>query len=241
MKKIIIRVVLVFLVAIMLLGIPIIAGRIANQFPNRTLDPDGSFWWISVHHIAQALLFIPFFLIAKRLNPQIDFNLRVGDSKKGWQYIWRFSVFFLVYTIIGYIIAFATDSFQPFKFDINANNVIGYLGFQLFLSGPSEELIFRAFAIGVIGFLIPGKLLKGKVSIANIIAALIFGLAHVSIFFSPFRLSYSLFQVIYAIALGLIYGYSYEKTKSVIYPMIMHSISNVIAVGATILVTVLVG
>lgn len=240
MKKITIKVLFVLLIAFMLLGLPLVAGHIANKFPNPNFDPDGSFWWISVHHIAQALLFVPFFFIAKLWKPQIDFNLRVGDSKRGIQYVWRFSLFFLVYTIIGFGITFATDSFTPFRFDINSNNVFGYLGFQLFLSGPSEEFIFRAFGIGIIAFLIPRRIIKGKVSIANIIVAVIFGLAHIGIFFSPFRLSYSIFQLIYAFGLGLVYGDCYEKTKSVLYPMMIHSISNVIAVGATILVTIFV-
>ncbi|PKL00419.1 MAG: hypothetical protein CVV56_06000 [Tenericutes bacterium HGW-Tenericutes-1] len=238
MKKIIVKVLFVLLIAFMLLGLPMIAGYIASALPNTIFDPDGSFWWISVHHIAQALLFVPFIFIAKQWKPQIDFNLRIGDAKRGFQYVWRFSLFFTIYTIIGFIITFATGSFQPFRFDINANNVFGYLGFQLFLSGPSEEFIFRAFGIGVIAFLIPRRLIKAKVSVANIIVAVIFGLAHIGIFFSPFRLSFSLFQVIYAIALGLVYGDCFEKTKSVFYPMMMHSISNVIAVGASILVTI---
>ena len=241
MKRLLIKILIALLVAFLLLGLPLVAGYIANEFPNPSLDPDGSFWWISMHHIAQALLFVPLFFLAKRLQPKVEFHLGFGDVKKGWGYVWKFTLFFLVYTVIGFAIAFATDSFSPFRFDINANNVLGYLGFQLFLSGPSEEFIFRAFGIGVIAFLFPKRLVKGRVSVANIIVAVIFGLAHVGIFFSPFRVSYSLFQVIYAFGLGLIYGDCYEKTKSVYYPMMLHSISNVIAVGATILATVLVG
>lgn len=241
MKKIVLNILSISLIAFMLLGLPLVAGAIANRIPNLGIDPDGSFWWISVHHVAQALLFVPFFILAKKLFPRVEFHLGIGDAKKGFRYVWIFTLFFLVYTLIGYGITIAAGGFQPFRFAINATNVWGYLGFQLFLSGPSEEFIFRAFCIGMIALLVPGRILKGKVSVANLIAAIVFGLAHVGIQFTPFHLSYSLFQVIYAFALGLIYGDCYEKTKSVLYPMMLHSISNVIAVGSTILVTILIG
>ncbi len=103
------------------------------------------------------------------------------------------------------------------------------------LSGPSEELIFRGFAITMLALVIKGRIFKNQVSWTNIIAAAIFGVAHVKFSFAPFEASYSMFQVIYAIVLGLFYGDCYEKTKSVLYPMIMHSISNVVMVGATII------
>jgi membrane protease YdiL (CAAX protease family) len=241
MKKIVLKALSVFLIAFMLLGLPLVAGAIADRIPHPGIDPDGSFWWISVHHVAQALLFVPFFLLAKKLFPQVEFHLGIGDVKKGFRYVWIFTLFFLVYTLIGYGITFAAGAFQPFRYPINATNVVGYLGFQLFLSGPSEEFIFRAFGIGMIALLVPGRILKGNISHANLLAAIIFGLAHVGIHFTPFHLTYSLFQVIYAFALGFIYGDCYEKTKSVLYPMMLHSISNVIAVGSTILVTILIG
>ena len=62
---------------------------------------------------------------------------------------------------------------------------------------------------------------------AVVIAAVLFGIAHIDIL----HLSFDPFQVCYAFVLGLFYGYTFIKTKSVIYPMTMHSMSNVISVG----------
>ena len=240
MKKIVLKVLVVLLVAISLLGLPMLAGKIADLIPNRSLDPDGAFWWISIHHIAQALLFVPLFLIVKLIFPKVDFKLRIGNVKQGFSYVWKFAVFFLVYTAIAYGITYFTDSFSVFRYPMRANNILGYLGFQLFLSGPSEELIFRSFGIGVIALLIPKRIFNNKISLATIIVAIIFALAHVGISFSPFNLSYSLMQVFYAFGLGLVYGHCFEKTDSIIYPMMIHSISNVISVGVTILITFLI-
>ena len=239
MKKVVIKVLVVLLVGVSLLGLPLLAGKIADALPNRSLDPDGAFWWISIHHIAQALLFIPLFFVVKLIFPKVDFKLRKGNVKLGLSYVWKFTLFFLVYTVIAYGITYFTDSFSAFRYPMRANNILGYLGFQLFLSGPSEELIFRSFGIGVIAFFIPKKIFNNKISLATIIVAVIFALSHVGISFSPFKLSYSLMQVFYAFGLGLIYGHCFEKTDSIIYPMMIHSISNVISVGVTILVTVL--
>jgi len=240
MRKNIVKVLFLLLVVVSLLGIPMLAGKIANLFPNSSLDPDGAFWWISIHHIAQALLFVPLFFLVKLIMPKVDFKLRKGNVKVGLTYIWKFTLFFLVYSIIAYGIIYLTDSFSPFSYSLSANNIVGYLGFQLFLSGPSEELIFRSFGMGVVALLFSKRIFKNKLSVANLIIAIIFGLAHIGIAFSPFNLSFSTMQVFYAIGLGLIYGDCIEKTNSVIYPMALHSISNVISVGITILLTVIV-
>ena len=93
-------------------------------------------------------------------------------------------------------------------------------------------MLFRSLSV-----FISKRLFKNRVSLANIIVAIIFGLAHIAIIWSPFELRYSLVQVIYAIILGLVYGDCFEKTGSVLYPMALHSISNVISVGVTIIIT----
>ncbi len=170
----------------------------------------------------------------------LDFGLGWGNKEVGRHYVVRFTLtFFSMYTAGYMVIILLTKSFQPFPYPLVARNIVGYLGFQLFLTGPSEELIFRAFAITMLGLVLRGKGAAGKASLANITAAVIFGLAHVRFSFAPFQVSYSLMQVLFAIGLGLFYGDCYEKSGSVIYPMMMHSISNVIVVSVTILITML--
>ena len=55
----------------------------------------------------------------------------------------------------------------------------------------------------------------------------LFAVAHIDLI----TFSIPWFQVCYAFVLGIAYGYTFIRTKSVIYPMIMHSMSNVISVG----------
>lgn len=64
-----------------------------------------------------------------------------------------------------------------------------------------------------------------------IIAAVLFSVAHIRWTVDPFTFSVDYLQLIYCFILGTVYGKAYQESSSVIYPMIMHSISNVIMVG----------
>lgn len=233
------RLVVALLVGASLLYFPLLAGQVASQF-HYPFDPDGSFAWISVHHIVQAVMFTVFIVVIDILSPH-DWGLRLGNVKKGVRYTKRFTLFFLLYTVVGFAYVLLTDTFQPFAYPLTATNILGQLGFQLLLSGPSEEWIFRSFGIGLLWLLFPKRLLNGRLSYANLMIAIVFALAHVSVWIDPFRLTYNPVQLIYAFVLGLIYGDCYEKTGSILYPMALHSISNVIAVATTIVVTALLG
>lgn len=233
---ILIQSIVVVLMVVLLLGVPKLAGMVASLFDYQAIDPDGSYAWISVHHIVQALVFIAIILVLNRFKP-LNFGLGWGDKKAGIDYLKRFSLYFAIYTAGAFITMIISRALPLFGYPLSAVNILGQMGFQLLLSGPSEELIFRAFAITMLALFVGGRVFKGKLSRANIIAAVIFGLAHVGFSFAPFELRFSIPQVALSIALGLFYGDCYEKTGSVIYPMIMHSYTNILMVGTTILLS----
>lgn len=229
---------LTLFLTLLLLGIPKLAGAIANGFDYGAMDPDGAFAWLFVHHLAQAAIFLVIIMVIRRFRP-LDFGLSWGNEAIGKAYVLRFTWIFSLYMVASYILILMTKSFQPFPYPLIPRNIVGYLGFQLLGSGPSEELIFRAFAITMLGLVLKGRVFSSKVSLTNIVATVIFGLAHVSFSFAPFQVSYSPMQVLFAMGLGLFYGDCYEKSGSVFYPMMMHSIGNVLSVGATVLLTFL--
>ncbi len=238
MNKVSKSVVWALFLTFILLGIPRLSGEIASLLDYQSIDPDGAYAWISVHHIVQALIFLTIIVVINRFKP-LEFGFGWGNKEAGKRYVLKFTLIFSVGTLASHLLTILTNSFQQFEYPMTATNIMGQLSFQLFLSGPSEELIFRAFAITMLTLLIRGRIFKGKVSLANIIAAVIFGLAHVSFVFAPFAASYNLFQVVFSIVLGLFYGDCYEKTKSIYYPMMMHSISNVLMVSITIIATLI--
>lgn len=254
LPKVLLQILYVLLMAAVLLGVPRLAGQVADLFHYSMVDPDGAFAWVSVHHIVQALIFLALMLIITRITG-IQFGFGWGDRQVGWFYVRMFAIIFTGYAVVSLVIALLAGSFQTFQYPFNARNIAGQLSFQLLLSGPSEELIFRAFAMTMLSLLIAGFIVQGetgisgvvttifggKLSIVNLIAAIIFGLAHVRFTLSPFSVSFSTGQVIYSVVLGLFYGVCYERSGSMFYPMMMHSISNVVAVGVTVIASVIIG
>ena len=206
-----------------------LGGFIADLFRYATLDKDGTFMRISVHHIVQmivALLIIWF--ISKR--NELDFCLKPKVDKNGMLYMTFFALVILIYVLISYVVGYALDSIAPYEYELNISNILGTLGFQLFLSGTSEEILFRALPITVLG----GLIIKGNKStyaFIIVIASALFSVAHINWTLFPFTVSFSLFQLVYAFILGMAYGITYVKSKSIIYPMIMHGLSNFFMVG----------
>ncbi len=233
MKNVFLRLIWILFITLILLGVPRIAGLFADQFNYANVDPDGAFAWISIHHIVQALLLLPVMFILAR-NKDYNFGFSLGNKKVGWYFVRLFAKIFAIYIIVSLIIVYLAGNFNTFPYPLTLKNIFGQLGFQLFFSGPSEELIFRSFAITMLSLYLKGSFFMGKLSSANIIAAIVFALAHVRFEFFPFSMTYDFFQLIYAAGLGLAYGICYERSKSMVYPMIMHSMSNVVAVGVSI-------
>ncbi len=229
----------VLFLTLILLGVPKLSGMIASFFYYQAIDPDGAYAWISVHHIVQALIFVIIIIILNKFKP-LDFGFGWGNKEVGKKYVLSFTLIFGAGSLGTHLLMVLTNSFQQFAYPLTTTNIIGQLSFQLLLSGPSEELIFRAFAITMLALVIKNRVFNGKASAANIIGAVIFGLAHMSFSFAPFVVSYNSFQVVLSIVLGFFYGDCYEKSNSMYYPMVMHSISNIVMVSFTIIATFII-
>ena len=204
-----------------------IGGYIAKLFDYTIIDSDNTFMNISVHHIVQMLIaLLVIFIIHK--TRKLNFNLKPKFSKTGVLYTAIFSFVILIYVLISYIIGYSNSAIAPYGYDLNAVNILGTLGFQLLLSGTSEEILFRALPITVIGNLTNSK---SKNVLGILVASVLFSIAHIQWSLVPFTISFDLFQLVYAFILGIAYGVTYIKSKSIIYPMIMHGMSNFLMVG----------
>ena len=204
-----------------------IGGYIAKLFDYTIIDSDNTFMNISVHHIVQMLIaLLVIFIIHK--TRKLNFNLNPKFSKTGILYTAIFSFVILIYVLISYIIGYSNSAIAPYGYDLNAVNILGTLGFQLLLSGTSEEILFRALPITVIGNLTNSK---SKNVLGILVASVLFSIAHIQWSLVPFTISFDLFQLVYAFILGIAYGVTYIKSKSIIYPMIMHGMSNFLMVG----------
>ena len=211
-----------------------VGNLIANCFNYKAIDEYNIFAYISVHHIVQMLIALLAIIILNK-KYKIDFGFSLGNKKLGMKYLLIFTVAVLIFTIISYGIRYFSNQIIHYDYPLNAKNVIGTLGFQLLLSGTSEEVLFRALPIGVLTFWIGSnkerKFTKLNISREVIIAAVLFAIAHIRWTINPFSIDMNYLQLIYCFVLGIVDGKVYQESNSVLYPIIMHGISNVIMVG----------
>ncbi|NLG26753.1 MAG: CPBP family intramembrane metalloprotease, partial [Chloroflexi bacterium] len=74
--------------------------------------------------------------------------------------------------------------------------------------------------------------IQGDITLEVVLAALLFAAAHITWSPAPFRVAQlDLFSLIYAFVMGVLNGVVLQKSRSVLYPLLMHSLSNVLMVG----------
>lgn len=205
-----------------------LGGFIADLFQYEAIDKDGTFMSVSVHHIVQMIAaLVLIFVISKKSD--LDFWLKPRLNKSGILYTAIFAIVILIYVLISYVVGYSLNTIAPYEYELNISNVLGTLGFQLLLSGTSEEILFRALPITVLGGFICKE--KKSYTVIIVIASVLFSAAHIRWTLFPVSISFSWFQLIYAFILGIAYGLTYVKSKSIIYPMIMHGLSNFFMIG----------
>lgn len=208
-----------------------IAGVIARSLSYEKVDFYNSYACISVHHIIQMLIALAIIVILQKLL-KVDFGFNLGDSKKGVKYLRIYIAVFAIITIICHTLMYINNQLPQYDFPLNINNIAGTLGFQLFLSGTSEEIVYRALPITVLVYVFGKSVnVKWNITLETIIAAILFSMAHIKWSLWPFAINANYFQLFYAFVLGTIQGVVYQESRSILYPMIMHSVSNVLMVG----------
>ncbi|RRO12553.1 CPBP family intramembrane glutamic endopeptidase [Flavobacteriaceae bacterium 14752] len=210
----------------------LVADNLSSFFIS--IDPDQRFMWGIIHHIVQAIIPILVVLIWKKEIFK-KWGLSWGDYKVGWQWVFWFSlVWIVVYT--GLTVYNITFSINPeVYYDVtNFRNLSGELLFRGAIVGPSEEILFRAFPISVLVFASFNNkynIFNQEINQAGIISAVFFALAHIRVNITTFEIyHFNIIQIITAVGFGLMYAIIFQKTKSIFYPMFIHSISDFIPV-----------
>ncbi len=230
-KKILLYGIMILLLLIFQEVLGKVGKIVADFFPYGGVDPDKAFAWVSVHHITEMLIALAAIMILSKLL-KLDFGFGLGDRKKGIKYAVLFTAIFAGVTLVCHILMLIYNMLPVYDFPQNTNNVLGTLGFQLLLSGPAEEILYRATTDTMLASVL-GKSVKVRWSLTleTIIASFLFALAHMKWSLFPFTFEANYFQLFYAFVLGTIMGKAYQESQSIIYPMFMHSISNVLMVG----------
>jgi len=206
-------------------------GAVADLLSYNKIDFYNIYAWVSVHHIIQMLIVLAIIAVLSKLL-KVDFGFKLGDSKKGMRYLIFFTAAFAAVALISHILMYIYHQLPRYDFPLNKSNVIGTLGFQLFLSGPSEEILFRALPVTMLTYVFGKSInIKWNITLEIMIASFLFSIAHMNWSLFPFTMAVNYFQLFYAFVLGTIQGIAYQESRSILYPMLMHSLSNVLMVG----------
>jgi membrane protease YdiL (CAAX protease family) len=223
--------------------VQVFAGKsgwaIADMFSYDSFDPDHLFARLSVHHIVMMLIALAVIWVLGKLI-KADFGFGLGDSKNGLRYFLIFTAVIAAIALIYHIPMYVFGQGQVYDFPLTKRNVLGTLGFQLLLSGTSEEILYRALPVTVLAYVFGKNIrIKWDITLEVVLASILFTAAHIKWSLIPFSVELIPSQLFYAFAMGIVNGIVYQQSRSILYPMLMHSISNVLMVGTGYLFAVL--
>lgn len=101
----------------------------------------------------------------------------------------------------------------------------------LLLDAFAEEILYRLFVISYLERYWTGSIRIGKwaISHATILSVPIFVLAHISLNIYPFEvIGYDPVQLLLTAFTGLIFGLAFEKSRSLLAPIVIHGYTNLI-------------
>lgn len=225
----------VFIAVLTLFYFQVFAGKAghfaAGLFSYEQIDYWNIYAAISVHHFIQMIIALAAIVaVSRKINT--DFYFGIGDREKGKKYLAVFTSVFIFISLAIHIIMRINNTLPVYCFPLNTGNILGTLGFQLFLSGTSEEILYRALPITVLSYVLGQRSkLKWNITLEALIASFLFAAAHVKWSLDPLLIKADCFQLLYAFVLGTIQGVAYQESRSIVYPILMHSVSNVLMVG----------
>ncbi|GAP11673.1 CAAX protease self-immunity [Bellilinea caldifistulae] len=200
------------------------------------LDPDGSFLYISIHHIFQGILALLAIWLVSRIwrIPFADFGFNTRQWQNALRWVFQFCLFWFILQIsIGLWLVFSGSALSNFPFPLNARNFGGYFAFQILLSGTGEEPLFRSLVM--MPLLFYGRKIglsnQRNAVIAAGIATLIFMFAHINFALNPLGVTYfNPLQQLTCLTFGIFYAFLFLRTKSVLGPILAHNLLNAVII-----------
>jgi uncharacterized protein len=184
--------------------------------------------WLYMQHGFQLLVALPVIAILKFKPVPADYGLH---WPRGQTYIWPAilwgALFGALMTLVDYAPQLLAHTKPDPGFPLTPGDIRGWLLFEGVYVGPTEEIPFRALLVTYLAATMPGRLAIGRFNMhwAGVIVALIFALLHISSFHAR-QWPEALGQQCYAFALGVLYAYWLEKSKSVVAPIVGHNVSD---------------
>jgi membrane protease YdiL (CAAX protease family) len=194
----------------------------------RSLDPEGVFFFASVHHVFQLLLTLALMkaFVGTRLS---DWGFNLRDWRRSLRITgWFCAIYLGPVFLVNVLPTLLSGEVPEFGYALSARNIAGVLNMQFNLAGTCEEPLFRGFVITLLSQSWTGRVRVGRASISSaaLWATLLFMLAHAQISLVPFSFHVSLAQQAWALGLGLFYAVVFERTKSLLAPILCHGYSD---------------
>jgi len=212
-------------------GMPVAAAD-AAYFTIREMHldivPGANLGWLYIQHFYQLVVALIVIAVLKFWLVPADYGLHWPKDRT---YIWPAIVWGTFFGVLMTVVDYAPQLIAHTKpdpgFPLTTTNVLGWLGFEGIYVGPTEEIPFRALLVTYLSTTMPGKFRIGRFNMnwAGIIVAVIFALMHASNFDTR-QWPEALGQQFYAFALGVLYAYWLEKSKSVVAPIVGHNVSD---------------
>jgi len=187
--------------------------------------------WIGDYygHFAQ-LVYALLAIFWMKMRHAGDYGLHgpAGKSYVGAAIGW--GLFFgVLMTLVDYwpqILQFKPPADKPYP--LTALNIAGWFSFEGIFVGPSEEVLFRGLLVTYLTRAMPGKigLRRYEMNGAGVVVAVLFALAHFGNFFTE-PVYVAVGQQFYALALGILYAFWFEKSRSLLAPIVGHNVSDV--------------
>lgn len=206
-------------------------------------DPDNVFVWNFIHHLVQMLLAIIVILLSIWNKPIKNWGFNLNNKSWSLNIFWKFCIGWIIFLTIGTILFQWSSNSEPIiKYPLTTRNITGNLSFMFTMPGLSEEILFRALAIGILLKSWGGRMNFGifRISATGLIATIIFTLAHFGYTIQPFQIDYiEPMQLLFAFGLGIFYAVMLEKTGSLLGPILVHNASDGLGTVIYLIVTAL--
>jgi len=214
-------------------GVPF-AGASLAHFAIRILHlpivPGFNLGWLYLQHGGQLAIALIAIAGLKYTVVPADYGLHWprGKTYFGPALLWG-TIFGVVMTLVDYAPQIVAHTRPDLGFAPTPSAVAGWAIFEGVYVGPTEEIPFRALLVTYLATTMPGKVKVGRFEMnwAGIIVALLFALLHAASFYTR-EWPQALGQQLYAFALGVLYAYWFEKSRSIVAPMIGHNVSDVV-------------
>ena len=97
----------------------------------------------AVHHLTM-MAFTLLVILALRRRLGVSFGLGLGDKRAGIRFVSAYTAILAGVSLVVHTLMLVSNALQTYTYPLSTRNVVGTLGFQLLLTGPTEELLYRA-------------------------------------------------------------------------------------------------